>query len=102
LHIELDIKVPLADQTRCIAKVANKANLTEKTKRLAIRIMDEIKRKDDIILSAGKNPMALAGTILYLSCLKTGENKSQVDIAEAAGVTEVTIRNRVRDLKDKL
>ena len=102
LHIELDIKVPLADQTRCIAKVANKANLTEKTKRLAIRIMDEIKRKDDIILSAGKNPMALAGTILYLSCLKTGENKSQVDIAEAAGVTEVTKRNRVRDLKDKL
>jgi transcription initiation factor TFIIB len=37
-----------------------------------------------------------------LSCLKTGENKTQVDIAEAAGVTEVTIRNRARDLKGKL
>src|ERR687884_601693 len=102
LHIELDIKVPLADQTRCIAKVANKANLTEKTKRLAIRIMDEIKRKDDDILSAGKNPMALAATILYLSCLKTGENKTQVDIAEAAGVTEVTLRNRSKDLKSRI
>jgi transcription initiation factor TFIIB len=102
LHIELDIKVPLPDQTKCIAKVANKANLSEKTKRLAIKIMDEIKRKDDDILSAGKNPMALAGTILYFSCLKTGENKTQVDMAEAAGVTEVTIRNRSRDLKDKL
>src|SRR5919198_3049620 len=106
LHMELDIKVPLADQTKCIAKVANKANLSEKTKRLAIRIIDEIKRKDDdddaLLYSAGKNPMGLAGTILYLSCLKTGENKTQVDIAEAAGVTEVTIRNRVRDLKSKL
>ena len=102
LYIELDIKVPLADQTRCIAKVANKANLSEKTKRLAIRIMDEIKRKDDGMVSAGKNPMALAGTILYLSCLKTGENRTQVDIAQAAGVTEVTIRNRSKELRTKL
>ncbi|HYZ51512.1 MAG TPA: transcription initiation factor IIB, partial [Nitrososphaeraceae archaeon] len=67
-----------------------------------IRIMDEIKRKDDGILSAGKNPMALAATILYLSCLRTGESKTQVDIAEAAGVTEVTLRNRSKDLKSKL
>ena len=102
LFIELDIKVPLADQTKCIAKVANKANLSERTKRHAIRAMDEIKRKDDDMVSAGKNPMALAATILYFSCLKTGENKSQFDIAEAAGITEVTIRNRSRDLKNKL
>jgi len=102
LHIELEIKVPLADQTKCIAKVANKANLSEKTKRLAIRIMDEIKRKDDDMVSAGKNPMGFAATILYLSCLKTGENKTQVDIAYAAGVTEVTIRNRSKDLRSKL
>ena len=106
LVMELDIKVPLADQTKCIAKVANKANLSEKTKRLAIRMMDEIKTKDDgddvLLYPAGKNPMSLAATVIYLSCLKTGENKTQVDIAEAAGITEVTIRNRVRDLKSKL
>jgi transcription initiation factor TFIIB len=96
LYIELDIKVPLADQTKCIVKVANKANLSEKTKRHAIKMMDQI---NETQVSAGKNPMGLAGTILYLSCLKTGENKTQVDIAEAAGVTEVTIRNRIRDLK---
>ena len=102
LFIELDIKVPLADPTKCIAKVANKAGLSERTKRHAIRTMDEIRRKDDDIFSAGKNPMALAATILYFSCLKTGENKSQFDMAEAAGVTEVTIRNRSRDIKNKL
>jgi transcription initiation factor TFIIB len=69
-------------------------------------MMDEIKREDngdDVLLyPAGKNPMSLAATIIYLSCLKTGENKTQIDIAEAAGITEVTIRNRVRDLKSKL
>ena len=106
LVMELGIKIPLADQTKCINKIANKANLSEKTKRHAIRIMDVIKRKDDgddaLLYSAGKNPMGFAGTILYLSCLKTGENKTQVDIAEAAGVTEVTLRNRSKDLKSKL
>jgi transcription initiation factor TFIIB len=99
LHIEFDIKVPLADQTKCIAKIANKSNLSERTKRHAIRIMDEIRETQ---ISAGKNPMALAATILYFSCLTTGENKSQVDIAKAAGVTEVTMRNRSRELKNKL
>jgi transcription initiation factor TFIIB len=106
LVMELDIKVPLADHTKCINKIANKANLSEKTKRQAIRLMDVIKRKDDgddaLLYSAGKNPMGFAGTILYLSCLKTGENRTQVDIAEAAGVTEVTLRNRSKDLKTKL
>ncbi|MFL6422549.1 MAG: transcription initiation factor IIB family protein, partial [Nitrososphaeraceae archaeon] len=99
LLIELDIKVPLVDHIRCIAKVANKANLSEKTKRQAIRIMDEVTEKQ---ISAGKNPMGFAATILYLSCLKTGENKTKVDIARAAGVTEVTLRNRSKELKSKL
>ncbi|MFL6365831.1 MAG: transcription initiation factor IIB family protein, partial [Nitrososphaeraceae archaeon] len=99
LLIELDIKVPVVDQIKCIARVANKANLSEKTKRQAIRIMDEITQMQ---ISAGKNPMGLAATILYLSCLKTGENKTQTDISQAAGVTEVTLRNRFKELKKKL
>ena len=101
LLIELDLKVPLVDQMKCIAKVANKANLSEKTKRQAISIMNEV-RKDEILLSAGKNPMGFAATILYLSCINTGENITQNDIAQAAGVTEVTLRNRLKDLKSKL
>src|SRR5919199_6257503 len=99
LLIELDVKVPLVDQIKCIAKVANKANLSEKTKRHAIIIMDEVTKKQ---VSAGKNPMGFAATILYLSCLKTGENKTQTDMAQAAGVTEVTLRNRCKELKSKL
>ena len=43
--------------------------------------------------------MGLAATVLYASCLKTGENKSQKDIAKTAGVTDVTLRNQFKDLK---
>jgi transcription initiation factor TFIIB len=103
LLIELDLKVPLVDQMKCIAKVANIANLNEKTKRQAISIMNEVRKKDEtLLLSDGKNPMGFAATIIYLSCLKTGENKTQVDISHAAGVTEVTLRNRFKDLKSKI
>jgi transcription initiation factor TFIIB len=46
--------------------------------------------------------MGLAASILYLSCLNTGEHKTQLDISSAAGVTEVTVRNRFKDLKSRL
>jgi transcription initiation factor TFIIIB Brf1 subunit/transcription initiation factor TFIIB len=40
--------------------------------------------------------------VLYLSSIKSGEAVTQTSIAEAAGVTEVTVRNRFKDLKSKL
>ena len=96
LVFELDLKVPVTDPMRCIARVANNANLSEKVKRQAIRIMNDlINRK----ISAGKNPMTLAATVLYLSCIKTDQNITQGNISNAAGVTEITIRNRLKDLK---
>jgi transcription initiation factor TFIIB len=53
-------------------------------------------------LSAGKDPMGLVATVVYASCVRTGEQKSKIDIANAADVTEVTIRNRFKDLKNRL
>jgi transcription initiation factor TFIIB len=99
LMLELDYKVPNIDPIKCIAKVANKAKLTEKTKRQAIDIMDKVTENE---ISAGKDPMGLAATVLYISCIKTGENISQKEISNVAGVTEVTLRNRVKDLTTHL
>ena len=96
---ELDLKIPNADPMKCIAKVANKANLTENTKRQAISIMKEAIEKQ---ISAGKNPLGLAASILYLSCLMNNDNRNQTVFAQAAGVTEVTIRNLCKDLKSKI
>ena len=39
---------------------------------------------------------------LYIACLQNNEKKTQKDIAEAAGVTEVTVRNRYKTLKKQL
>jgi transcription initiation factor TFIIB len=99
LVLELDIKVPLVDPMKCIAKIANRAKLTEMTKRMAMDTMKDLVQKE---ISAGKLPMGLAATVLYMSCQANGEIKTQKEIAAAAGVTEVTIRNRYKDLKQRL
>ncbi|MGB6671798.1 MAG: TFIIB-type zinc ribbon-containing protein [Candidatus Nitrosopolaris sp.] len=96
LITELDIKIPIIDSTKCIIKISNTANLNEKTKRKAINIMYDLNRKE---LPAGKDPMGIAATVLYIACLYTGEKRTQTDIAQAAGVTEVTLRNRYRQIK---
>src|SRR5919197_1398967 len=97
---ELDYyKVPNTDPVKCIAKVANKANLAEKTKRQALNIMNKVTQNE---ISAGKDPMGLAATVLYISCIKTGENISTKEISNAAGITDVTLRNRFKDLKNQL
>jgi len=99
LHTRLDLTIPQQDPMKCIAKVASKAKLSEKTKRQAAQIMRNVTREE---ISAGKDPMGLAATVLYLSSIKNGETITQSNITEAAGVTEVTVRTRAKELRNKL
>jgi transcription initiation factor TFIIB len=46
--------------------------------------------------------MSIAATVLYMSSIKNGDNITQAGIANAAGVTEVTVRNRIKELNSKL
>ena len=96
LVFRLDFKVPVADPIRLIAKVANKANISERTKRHAISIMYSLIKKG---ITTGKDPSSLAATALYLASRDTGENISQKDLAAASGKSEVTIRMQLRELK---
>ena len=87
----LDLKMPVVSSVFCIARIANKIGISEKSKRLAVKILKDYERIGE---TAGKSPTGLAATALYLACVKTGESFSQRGIAKAANITEVTIRNR--------
>ena len=99
IYKELDLKMPVADPTKGISRIASTANLSEKTKRMAMEILNRAKK---IGMVAGKDPMGIAAAALYLACISNGEIRSQKDISIAAGVTEVTIRNRCVGLKTLL
>ena len=94
-----DPKIPAIDHVRCITRIANKVGLSEKTKRVAVKIMRQVIAMQ---VSAGKGPMGIAATVLYIACLQAGEMKTQKELSIAAGVTEVTIRNRYSELKKYL
>lgn len=100
---ELDLQMPVTDAIQCVARIAsqqtNNSPITERTKRYAVKVL---KMAQDNEVSAGKDPMGLAAAALYLACVKNGEEKTQRHIAEAANVTEVTIRNRYKGLKESL
>ncbi len=93
---ELDLKMPIIDSVSYIAKIASNANLSEKTKRHAIKIL---KKAEEEKIVSGKDPGGMAASALYVASLETGDNVTQRIVADAAGVTEVTIRNRCKSLK---
>ena len=96
---ELELKMPVVDPVKGVSRIASIAELSEKSKRKAIKILNLAK---DSGLVAGKDPMGIAAASLYLACISTGEIKSQKEISIASGITEVTIRNRCVGLRKML
>jgi transcription initiation factor TFIIB len=91
--------MPISDPLTYVSKIAEKTRISGKTQGAAITILAEARRKRFI---AGKDPKGLAAAALYIACLQKNEKTTQKDMAEAAGVTEVTVRNRYKELKKQL
>ena len=96
---KLDLRMPVVSPVYCVARIANKLGISEKSKRLAVKILKDYDQSGD---AAGKSPTGLAATALYLACVNMGEHYSQKNIAGASTITEVTIRNRSADIRKKL
>jgi len=82
-----------------IPRIAEKLGISMKAQELAIRYLKKAKEKH---ILPGKSPLALAAGALYLACIECGEKKLQRDIAKAACVSEVSIRNSYKYLMKKL
>jgi len=82
-----------------VPKIANNLQISENTKREAIKIYDMLKGKK---LTAGKNPHAVAATVIYLAGINTNANLTQREITKFSGITSVTIRNRLKDYRKYL
>jgi len=96
---ELEMSMPVEDPIRCISKIASRAEITIQTQQSAIQVLKDARNKGVV---AGKDPMGLAAAALYVACVLQREKKTQKEIAEIANVTEVTVRNRYKGLKDAL
>ena len=92
----LKLHLPVIDSNAYLAKIANKARVSEKTYRTALEMLSTIKENP---ISHGKDPNALAVAVLYAACLSEGEKVSQAQIAVAGDTSIVTLRKRFQDVK---
>ncbi len=95
----LNLKVMQSDPTDFVFKFASKLKLSPETQTLAIEIIEEAKKK---AITSGKSPVGIVGGAIYIASLINKEKRTQSQIAKEIGATEVTVRNRYKDLIDNL
>jgi transcription initiation factor TFIIB len=93
LQRELEIKMPLDEPVQYVSKIASKVGLHQKTQNLAIELLLKSKK---IKADVGKSPAGFAAAALYIASIMNGKKVTQKELAVAADVTEVTVRNRYK------
>lgn len=96
---QLDIKIPILDQTSCVLKILSILKARTGTKNLALRV---IKKAEEMNMLSGRDPVVMAAVSIYYSSLVRGDRISQTQVAAAAGTTPVTIRTRFNEIKEKI
>lgn len=99
LSRELNIKLKPTSPKDYISRFASKLGLSGEVQAKAI---DIINKAFEMGLAVGKGPTGLAAAALYIASIGLNERKTQKDIAVVAGVTEVTIRNRYKELVEQV
>ncbi len=96
---ELEISIRPSNPADYIPRFASALKLSPETQSKAVEILEQAR---DIELTSGRGPTGIAAAALYVASLIHGEKRTQREVADVAGVTEVTIRNRYKELIKKL
>ena len=96
---ELNIKPQNNAPNALLQKLGTSLQVTMVTQNEAMKIINLAKDRG---ITVGKNPMSIAAAALYIAGVRTGERRTQQQLAVAAKTTPVTIRNRFKELMDVL
>ena len=86
---------PVVTMDKYISKIANMTNTDTRVERLALEIAEKTKNRS---ITDGKAPNGIAAAYLYISSILLGQSILQRDVSSVSGVTEVTIRNRCKEI----
>ena len=95
----LKIQIPLASPKNYISRLCGQLQLNGETQKKVKELLIEATDKG---LITGRSPLAIVGALIYIASNITHQKRTQAEIALAANVTEVTIRNRYKELKNML
>jgi transcription initiation factor TFIIB len=92
---ELNLEVKPADPESYVPRFVSDLELSDEVERRA-RELIEAARQDGIL--SGKSPVGLAAASVYAAALLCNEKVTQSEVSEVADISEVTIRNRYKEL----
>jgi len=92
-------EVPASDPKYYVIKIASLLGLSGKVMTAATEIVERAKKAG---ITSGKDPASIAAAAVYIAANINGERRSQREISEVSGVTQVTIRNRYREIAREL
>jgi transcription initiation factor TFIIB len=95
LHNALNLALPIDGPEKYLPKIASTLGLPQHLQNRARQLIQTARQHHAI---EGKSPVSIAAAILYIAARMEDTPVTQLAIAMAAGVTEVTIRNRYKDL----
>ena len=96
---KLVLKVTPSSPKDYISRFASILHLSPKTQNDSLKIL---KKAEISELTSGRGPAGIAAAALYVAALLNDERKTQREVADVAGITEVTIRNRYKELLEEL
>ena len=96
---ELNIRILPVDPISFVPRFASMLGLSDKVQAKAVEILKKAKNLD---ATSGKGPKGVAAAALYIACVLVGEKRTQREVAETCNITEVTIRNRYKEIVEKL
>ena len=93
---EFDLKMPVDDPMKFVPKLASNLKISLGSEKVTIEILqDAAERK----MHVGKDPRSMSAAALYLACKSNHERVTQKRVADAAGISTVSMRNRLRELE---
>ncbi len=96
---ELGVRILPSNPVDYIPRFASALRLSPEVQSKSVEIL-ELAQKSE--LTSGRGPTGIAAASLYVAALINNEKRTQREVADVAGVTEVTIRNRYKELLKKL
>jgi transcription initiation factor TFIIB len=96
---ELELKLLPTSPHDYISRFCSVLKLSNEVKEKANEILNEAVKKE---LTSGRGPTGIAAASIYIASVLCCEQRTQRDISDVAGVTEVTIRNRYKEINEKL
>ena len=95
IAMELLLRVPPARPNDYVPRFCALLNLPVVVQTESLRILNLAEEYD---LTAGRGPTGIAAASVYLASILTDNQRTQRQVSIAAGVTEVTIRNRYKEI----